>query len=239
MSKKPSRLKKYEDAYLDSADKIFEIHHFDMDQEQRIIYLMGIEDCPDPEYIEPGVEYRMANRFIRNINLLSSLDSEKPILICMKSCGGDWVEGMAIYDAIIAAPNPVTILSYTHARSMTSIILQAANKRVLMPYSTFMFHEGTYGDYGTVKSVRSAFEFSKLSGEQMLDIYIDVMKSAPHGKARNWSRKRIKEWLINQMNQKEEVYMTSDEAVAWGFADGVFEGWPEIFNYTQEEILRK
>ena len=42
-----------------------------------------------------------------------------------------------------------------------------------------------------------------------------------------------------KMNQKEEVYMTSDEAVAWGFADGVFEGWPEIFNYTQEEILRK
>lgn len=235
MSAKTSKV--YEE--LQNSARVSEMHHFDIDPQQRIVYLMGVEDHPDEEWPEPGIEYRTSNRFIRNINLLSSMDEEQPILVCMKSCGGDWCEGMAIYDAITAASNPVTILSYTHARSMTSIILQAANKRVLMPYSSFMFHEGTYGDYGTVKSVRSAFEFSKISNEQMLDIYVDVMKSAPNGKARNWSRKRIREWLIDQMNQKEEVYMVAEEAVAWGFADEIFNGWPALLKYTQEELMRK
>jgi ATP-dependent protease ClpP protease subunit len=224
---------------LDLGGRVADAHHFDIDAEQRIIYLMGIEDHPDEDCLEPGIEYRTANRFIRNINVLSSLDANKPIIVCMKSCGGDWVEGMAIYDAILAAPNPVTILSYTHARSMTSIIFQAANKRIMMPYSTFMFHEGTYGDYGTVKSVRSAYEFSKISGEQMLDIYVDVMKTSLHGKARSWSRKRIREWLVDQMNQKEEVYMLAEEAIEWGFADNIFNGWSKVFDYTEEELLRK
>lgn len=222
----------------DLSGRVADAHHFDIDLEQRLIYLMGVEDHPDEEWTEPGIEYRTANRFIRNINLLSSLDN-KPILICMKSCGGSWEEGMAIYDAIMAAPVPVTILSYTHARSMTSIILQAANKRVLMPYSTFMFHQGTWADAGTVKSVSSAWEFSKHGDKQMLEIYEDVMKTSLHGKARNWSRKRIREWLVDQMDKKEEVYMLAEDAVAWGFADGIFEGWPELLQYTDEEMLRK
>jgi ATP-dependent protease ClpP protease subunit len=221
------------------SDKIALAHHFDIDASQRIIYLMGVEDHPDMDWLEPGIEYRLANRFIRNINLLSSDSPDEPILVCMKSCGGDWNEGMAIYDAIIAAPAPVTILNYTHARSMTSIIFQAANKRVMMPYSTFMFHEGTWEDYGTLKSVGSAWDFGKLSSEQMLDIYVDVMKSSLHGKARHWSRKRIREWLVTQMNNKEEVYLTAEEAVSWGFADELFSGWPTLFEYTDEEILRK
>ena len=43
---------------------------------------------------------------------------------------------MAIFDAIKICRSHVTILVYGQAESMSSIILQAADKRIMMPNST-------------------------------------------------------------------------------------------------------
>ena len=139
---------------------------------------------------------------------------DKPILIHMKTCGGDWDEGMAIYDSIKACPIPVTILSYTHARSMSSLIFLAANKRVMMPNSTFMFHDGSEGISGTVKQVKSYVKFGDYTSKIMLDIYVEALKE--QGKFKNWSRKRIREMLRHEMDEKEDVYLLSKEALEWG-----------------------
>ena len=144
-------------------------HHFGIDIKANEIDLMG-----EPDYIgvqdgEPGVEYAMANKFIKNLNIMIR-STDAPILIHMKTNGGFWEEGMAIYDAIKACPNEVCILNYTHARSMSSIILQAADRRVMMPHSTFMYHMGTMGYEGTVKQFLTEVEQLKIANEQMLDI---------------------------------------------------------------------
>ena len=131
-----------------SDDHVWHVHEYDVDLQSNHIYLMGMESyaAGHEEAIgEPGVEYSMANRFIRNLNICMRANPDKPVVIHMKTCGGDWTEGMAIYDAIKSCPMPVTILNYTHARSMSSLILQAANKRVMMPHSYFMYHDGTLG----------------------------------------------------------------------------------------------
>ena len=100
-------------------DIVGDVHRYNLDLESNQIYLVGTEEYVSHEKDdEPGVEYSMANRFIKNRNLIANHNSD-PILIHMKTCGGYWEEGMAIYDAIIACPNKVTILSYTHARSMS------------------------------------------------------------------------------------------------------------------------
>lgn len=225
----------------DTSGRLDDAHSYDVDYNQRIIYLMGIEQDPPEEHYEPGIEYRIANRFVRNINFLSSIDPEKPILICMKSNGGYVEEGMAIYDAIKAAPMPVTILNYTHARSMTSLIFQAANKRVMMPHSTFMFHQGTIGLGGTAKQVYSTIDFDKrFHDEIMYDIYVSAMKGSSHGKARTWTPEKIRKWLTDQMDKKEDVYLTAEEAVEWGFADEIFSGWPGLVtSFTPEQLARK
>ena len=108
-----------------------------------------------------------------------------------------------------------------------------------MPNSHFMFHQGTFGIEGTIKQVDSMWEFNKLADTTTLDIYEDVMKTAPNGKCRHWSRKRIREWLIDQMNRKEDIYLTAEDAVKWGFADEIFEGWDIVRDYTPEQRLRK
>jgi ATP-dependent protease ClpP protease subunit len=223
-----------------SDDHVWHVHEYDVDLQSNHIYLMGMESyaAGHEEAIgEPGVEFSMANRFIRNLNICMRANPDKPVVIHMKTCGGDWTEGMAIYDAIKSCPMPVTILNYTHARSMSSLILQAANKRVMMPHSYFMYHDGTLGYSGTAKLVESNFKFDKLNEETMLNIYIDSMKK--NGKFKHKSRKSIYSYLREQMDKKEDVFVNAKDAVAHGFADSVFNyDWASLTNYTEEELAR-
>lgn len=196
------------------------VHDYNVDIEKREIYLVGEEDYSRHfEGDEPGVEYMMANRLIKNLRLLQSL-GEGSILIHMKTCGGDWSEGMAIYDAIAACPNYVAILNYTHARSMSSLILQAADYRAMMPHSSFMFHDGTMGTDGTVKQYFTEAEQLKISNEQMMKIYLDQAEGAPAFEGK--TRKQIKAWMRSRMDRKEEVYLNAVETVSRGWADFVF-----------------
>lgn len=201
-------------------ETVEQIHDNGIDLTSNQIYLFGEAAYTDVhEGDEPGVEYTMANRFIKNLNILMR-KSDEPILIHMKTCGGDWKEGMAIYDAIKACPNKVTILNYTHARSMSSLIFLAADKRVMMPHSTFMFHDGTMAVDGTVKQFYTEYEQTKIAEEQMLQIYIDTMKV--QGKLKDEKPEKIKKWLRDQMDKKEDVYFSAQQAVDYGFADEIF-----------------
>jgi ATP-dependent protease ClpP protease subunit len=199
------------------------LHLYNIDAPNHEIYLTGEEDRPYDDNEEPGVEYAMATRFIKNLRFCVQHDPKKPILIHMKTNGGYWEEGMAIYDAIKSCPSYVTVLNYTHARSMSSIILQAADYRLMMPHATFMFHDGTWATSGTLKQVYTEIDFNKkVADPAMIKIYVDSLKH--DGKFKGWSRPRIAEMLRDEMNKKEDVYLTAQEAVDWGFADEIFEG---------------
>lgn len=214
----------------------------DLDLKSNHIYLFGIESYsygggPDAG-IEPGVEYVMANRFIRNLNLCMRVNPKKPLVIHMKTNGGDWQEGIAIYDSIRAFPWPVTILNYTHARSMSSLIFQGGNKRVMMPNSYFMFHDGTFGMEGTVKQVRSAIKFErKVADRTMLDIYAKAMQEG--GKLKNKSLQYIRKWLRSRMDKEEDVYLTAKETCDLGLADEIFDAdWSRLTDYTPAQLER-
>jgi len=204
-------------------DLLFHLHEFDVDLESNHIYLMGVDRGYEvtQDGSEPGIDYVIAKRFIKNLNMCMRINPDKPIVVHMKTCGGDWNEGMAIYDAIRSCPSKVIILNYTHARSMSSLILQAADKRVMMPHSYFMFHDGTYGIEGTYKGVMSNMEFDKRSEVEMLNIYADRMNEQGTFKGKNLST--IKEWLRSQMDKKEDVFLTAEETVEMGFADEIFD----------------
>lgn len=214
-----------------SEDLIFHLHNYDVDLLSNHIYLMGVDrgyDSVEGDR-EPGIEYVIANRLIRNINLCMRVNSEKPIVINMKTCGGYWEEGMAIYDVIRACPSKVTILNYTHARSMSSLIFQAADKRVMMPHSYFMFHDGTYAIEGTFKGAQSNMDFDKKNEKVMLDIYAERMNE--QGSMKGLGVQKIRKWLREQMDKKEDVFLTAQQTVDLGLAD-------EIFNYNWSDLTK-
>jgi len=216
---RPDKLTKYQREF----SAVDYIHDYDVDPEKGEMYLVGREEFNiggDREEGEPGVDYMMANRAIRNLRLLQGLSTD-PIIIHMKTCGGDFVEGMAIYEAIRACPNHVTIINYAAARSMSSIIFQAAEERLMVPYSWFMMHEGTIYFDGTEKSGRSWVEFARRYHDRiMFDIYADRMQDAPRWQDK--TKKQVSDWVKRQMNNKEEVYLTAEETVELGLADAIF-----------------
>ena len=210
-----------------SEDPLWEIHEWNVDRIQRELWITGEELGFDLETLcEPGVEYLMAARLAKNLRILST-ESKDPILIHMKTCGGLIEEGLAIFDAIQACPCHVTILSYTHSRSMSSYILQAACNRVLMPHSYFLIHRGTFAIQDRMLPAKSAFKFNEVQARQCMDIYINQMKQK--GKFKRWSRKKISDMLNAEMDKATDVYLEPAEAIAWGLADKIFDGdWKKL-----------
>lgn len=121
---------------------------------------------------ESGVDNFMAEYFIKGMHVLDS-KNDKPITIIMNNPGGDWYHGMAIYDSIKHSKSHCTIKVYGHAMSMGSIILQAADVRVMMPNSRFMIHYGYNGSYGHAKIFERWADEGKRLNLEMENIYLD------------------------------------------------------------------
>lgn len=216
------------------SDSIYDLHEYGIDYENREIWL-----TPEPNLVsglaeegeETGVEWVMASKFLKNLRTLEQHKYNEPILIHLKTNGGMWEEGMAIYDAIKHCPCPVTILNYTHARSMSSLIFLAGDLRVMMPNSVFMYHDGTFSFGGTIKQLNTEYAQSVKTGDKMLSIYSEAMRE--HSSLwRNKTDRECKEYLRSHMDKKEEVYLSPQEAIKHGFADEVFDGdWEGLTDY--------
>jgi ATP-dependent Clp protease protease subunit len=204
------------------------VHEYWVDIENREVWIHGVErfNCSDVGE-EPGVEYVMANKVIKNLHLLRKDSSTKPVIIHLHSCGGVWEEGMAIYDTIKMMPYPVTIVSYTHARSMSSLIFLSGDKRFLLPSSYFMFHWGTLEVGGCAHAVHSTVNFCKTQDEKMLDIYTECCGGSKRFMGK--TAKEVREELSSLMDKRGDVYLSAYEAVEWGFADKVIESWSELY----------
>jgi ATP-dependent Clp protease protease subunit len=206
------------------CERVEEIHDYWLDVENRELWLHGIESMESTyESDEPGVEYMMSTRVIKNLHFLRHQSKDQPVTIHMQTCGGDVIQGMAMYDAIKSMPYHVTIISYTHARSMSSYLLQAADTRLLMPHSYFMFHWGTLGVYDHTNTVYSQVAFWKKYDDYLMDIYLE--KAREGKKFKSWTDAKIRSHLEGLMDKKGDVFLSAEEAIEWGFADGIHEDW--------------
>ena len=197
---------------------IDDIHSQNIDVKNREIFLHGQHGSFDDD---PGVEYRMATTFIKNIRHLDQIKNE-PIIIHMHSLGGNWGDGMAIYDAIKISRSHVTILVYGQAESMSSIILQAADKRIMMPNAHFMCHYGSSANAGSYLDTQNWAKFEKKILEDMLDIYAANCTKGKFFKEhyKQPTEEKVKGFIKRKL-KSGDWYLTSHEAVYHGFADNV------------------
>jgi len=160
---------------------ISHINDYGIDIEHREIFLFPREEYMygggEEPLVEPGIEFGLANQFIRNLRMLSNI-SDDPILIHLKSSGGDWIEGLAMYQAIKACRCHVTILNYASARSMSSIVFSAADHRAMMPFATFMIHTGTNCIVGTGTQVVTEYKEVIKADKIMFDIYVERLRES-------------------------------------------------------------
>jgi ATP-dependent protease ClpP protease subunit len=174
----------------------------------------------------PGVEYRMSNTFIKNLRGLD-MKSDQAITIHMQSIGGEWSDGMAIFDAIQMSRSYITIIAYGQASSMSSIILQAADYRYMTPNSHFMCHYGSTDINTDYLSAQNVADYERKTAIAMFEIYAKRCVEGQFFKdkfGKKPSDKQVKNYLIRKL-KSGDWYLSADEAVYYGFADSVLKNW--------------
>jgi len=160
----------------------------------RTIYIGSVHEH---DGYESGVDAFMAESVIKAMHILNSKTSD-PITILMNNPGGDVFHGLAIYDAIKTTKSHCTIKVYGHAMSMGSIILQAADTRIMMPNSRFMIHYGYDSQDNHSKTVMKWADESKRLAYFMENIYLDVMLEKEENMGHGYLAKVLSEIMTRQ-----------------------------------------
>lgn len=205
-------------------DILHDFHNYGANIKTREIFLHNHHSSE--ENANPGVEYKMSNIFLKNLRSMD-LKNNGDITVHMQSIGGEWADGMAIFDGIRMSKCKITIISYGQAESMSSIILQAADRRLLTPNSYFMVHYGSTYVGGNYLSVQNWIGHEKHLCDVMMDIYSDRCITGKYFKERFGNKpeqSKIKNFLHKKF-KSGDWYMKAEEAVYYGFADGIINKW--------------
>lgn len=201
-----------------------DFHEYGANISAREIFLHNHYHTEDNE--NPGVEYRMSNTFIKNLRGLD-MKSDQAITIHMQSIGGEWSDGMAIFDAIQLSRSYVTMIIYGQASSMSSIILQAADYRYMTPNSHFMCHYGSTDINTDYLSAQNVADYERKTALTMFELYAKRCVDGLFFKdkfGKKPSEKQVKNYLIRKL-KSGDWYMNAEEAVYYGFADAVLHNW--------------
>jgi len=203
---------------LNKENDISYLHDHNIDIQNREIYLHSYL-CEAEE--EGGVDYRSAVKFEKNLRYLNLLSLE-PILVHMHLPGGDWQDCLGMFDAIRASKAKVIILAYAKAESSSSVLLQAADVRVLMPNTNVMIHYGSFSmDAEHSKAAAAGIEWTEKECDKMVDVFTDRCMNSSIYKEKNWKRMMAKKHIVSQLANKCDWILTAEEAVNYGFADGI------------------
>lgn len=200
------------------TDSISDIHSLNVDTDNRIIYLQEREDSSSDS---SGVDFRMAQTLIKNINVLQKLSFD-PITIYMQTVGGCWFSGLGIYDVIKFCKCKTTIIGYSQICSMGTIIMQAADRRVLMPNCMFMCHYGSSDHSGDYLSSQNFSAVDKKNMQTMIDIYSErCYRTGQFFRRSDRSLSQVKTYIKRKMKDGD-WYLSASDAVELGFIDHVF-----------------
>lgn len=190
------------------------IHSHHINYDTREIYLHGAYSSEG----EPGVEYRMATTFVKNLHILQT-SNKRSILVHEHSIGGEWGDGMGIFNSIQFSKCPVAMLVYAQASSMSGVILQAADKRVMLPDSHFMLHHGSIHVDDNSMAAKAAIESNEKACKRMLNIFAIRAKVGEFFQDKK--TKQIEKYIDDKIKRKSDWYLDAEETVYYGFADGI------------------
>lgn len=212
-------------ANIDRDNDIYNIHTFGLDVKNREVYLHSYIDTVEEE----GVEYRPAIMFEKNIRYLNSLSSD-PILIHMHLPGGVWEDCFAMFDTITNSKSYITILAYAKVESASSVLLQAAPQRILMPNAHVLIHYGSLSIDNEHKAAMSSLAWSEKESQKMIEIFTEKCMVSEIAQTKKWKKMMVKKHIVSQLANKSDWILTSEEAVQYGFADGVLgdKNFPDI-----------
>lgn len=113
-------------------------------------------------FLETEVNTFIVQELIKQIRVLDSQDSSKPIIMYINSPGGSVIDGLALYDVMKSARSEIITIVNGMAASMGCYLLSTAgSKRYAMENANIMCHQVSSGSRGHVEDMRISFEQSE------------------------------------------------------------------------------
>lgn len=135
---------------------------------------------------------------------LRKIGHDQDVTVVINSPGGDYFEGLAIYNLLREHKGKVTAKIIGVAASAASVIAMAADEIQIGMAAFFMIHNASVLVYGNRNDMRSIADWLEPFDQTAVDIY-EARTGA--------SVDKLKAWL------DEEKWIGGKEAVALGFAD--------------------
>ena len=123
-----------------------------------------ISDKKDPNFLSREERWELISiKYIKDVGAMIETASEKFDFL------NEELSKKYIDDAIKICNSYITMVSYGQAESMSSIILQAADKRIMMPNAHFMCHYGSSANAGNYLDTQNWAKFEKKIGTDNLN----------------------------------------------------------------------
>lgn len=162
--------------------------------------------------------------FVKNLRILQAA-SDQPITVHLYSIGGDWCCGIVIRDAIATSTSPILLICHGIVASMGTVITTGCHRqgdslRVNMPSCDWLIHEG-YSEFDglTFRAAQSTAEWEERIREEMLASYVDAVADGEYFS--DMGPTKIKNYLNKRMQEKHDWWLTSEDALYYGFVDGI------------------
>lgn len=158
------------------------------------------------------VDEDMYNTAVANLHALDSTAGS--ITIKLMSDGGSVSVARAIYDLIVGCKNEVRIQCYGEVASSASIILQAADLRVMSANSKLMIHVGSESvPQDHPRNVDRLYEQHRLDEKWIEDIYLNKIKE----QKKRFTRNQLKDIMVF------DKYLSPKDSLELGLIDQIGE----------------
>ena len=106
-------------------------------------------------FIGTPIDDDVANIVIAQMLFLTKEDPDRDIDMYINSPGGSVIAGLAIYDTMQFIKPEIATTCVGHAMSMSAVLLAggAKGKRMALPNSRIMIHQGSAGFHGTPSDI--------------------------------------------------------------------------------------
>jgi ATP-dependent protease ClpP protease subunit len=178
---------------------IDQVHDKGLDMRTRTIFLQG--DIDEDVY----------EKFSRNMHLLEKGTGEITIKLC--SGGGHVSFGWGIYDLIKESKHFIRVVVEAKCESMATIILQAADERIIHKNARMMIHVGSesYEEQHAV-DVRRWQAWGDKEEKKTQEIYLEKIRE----KKPRYTKEKLQKLL------EFDTILSPKEAIALGLLDKVF-----------------
>ncbi len=159
-------------------------------------------------FLGEEVDDRVANLLVAEMLYLESQDPESEIQLYINSPGGMAYAGFAIYDVMRQVSCPVAATGIGMGMSAAAMILcgGAAGRRVALPSSKIMIHQGTAGTRGAPRDMEIHLREVLANTRRMAEI-----TAHPSGRPLEQVERDI----------DRDYFLTAAEAVEYGLIDRV------------------